>query len=47
MNDLVINNYVHIPLVLRKTVFAHTNALKNVNYSIWDVQIWNIANWTK
>ena len=47
MNDLIINNYVHIPLVLRKTVFAHTNALKNVNYSIWDVQVWNIANWMK
>ena len=47
MNDLVINNYVEVPLVLRKTVFAHTKALQNVNYSLWDVQVWNIANWTK
>ena len=47
MNDLAVNNYVHVPLINRKTVFAHTKALQNINYTLWDVQYWNIANWTK
>ena len=47
MNDMVINNYVHIPLVNRKTVFAYNKTIQNINYTLWDVQYWNIANWTK
>jgi len=47
MNDMVINQYVHIPLVNRKTVFAYNKTIQNINYTLWDVQYWNIANWTK
>lgn len=47
MNDLVVYSYVHIPLINRKTVFAHNKALQHINYTLWDVQYWNIANWVK
>jgi peptide/nickel transport system substrate-binding protein len=47
MNDLVVNNNVHVSLINRKTVFARSKNLQNVNYTLWDVQYWNIANWIK
>ena len=47
MNDLVIQNFVHIPVVNRKSVYARAKNLQNINYTTWDVDYWNIANWTK
>jgi len=47
MNDLAVNNFVHLSLINRKTVFARNKSLQNINYTLWDVQYWNIANWTK
>ena len=47
MNDLVIQNYVHIPIINRKSVYGRAKALQNINYSTWDVDYWNIANWTR
>jgi len=44
MNDLGVNNFVHIPLINRKTVFGRSKALQNIDYTLWDVQYWNIAN---
>jgi peptide/nickel transport system substrate-binding protein len=46
MNDLVINNVVEIPLVLRNGVSGVSKKLKNTNVSPWVSNLWNIANWT-
>jgi len=47
MNDLIVKNFIHISLVNRKGVHGRATALKNVNITTWDVDYWNIANWTK
>jgi peptide/nickel transport system substrate-binding protein len=47
MNDIVIQNVVHIPLVNRKTVSGRAKNLQNINLSEWDSEYWNIANWVK
>ncbi len=47
MNDLIVKNYVHISLVNRKGVHGRTKALQNINLTTWDVDYWNIANWTR
>jgi len=47
MNDLVIQNFIHLPIVNRKSVYGRSNTLQNINYSTWDVDYWNIANWTR
>ncbi|HVB63699.1 MAG TPA: peptide ABC transporter substrate-binding protein, partial [Nitrolancea sp.] len=46
MNDLVINQVVEIPLVLRNGVSGVSKKLKNLNISPWVTNLWNIANWT-
>jgi len=46
MNDLVINQVVEIPLVLRNGVSGVNKKLKNINASPWVSNLWNIANWT-
>jgi peptide/nickel transport system substrate-binding protein len=47
MNDLIVQNYVHIALVNRKSVYGRAKNLQNINYTNWDVDYWNIANWTR
>ncbi|HEY8599641.1 MAG TPA: peptide ABC transporter substrate-binding protein [Thermomicrobiales bacterium] len=47
MNDLVIQNFIHLSIVNRKSVYGRANSLQNINYSTWDVDYWNIANWTR
>jgi len=47
MNDLVIQNFIHLPIVNRKNVYGRANSLQNINFSTWDVDYWNIANWTR
>jgi peptide/nickel transport system substrate-binding protein len=46
MNDLVVNQVVEIPLVLRNGVSGVNKKLKNTNISPWVSNLWNIANWT-
>lgn len=47
MNDLIVQNNVHIALVNRKSVYGRAKNLQNINYTTWDVDYWNIANWTR
>jgi peptide/nickel transport system substrate-binding protein len=45
MNDLVIQNIVVIPVVLRPAVAAASNRLKGAEQSGWDSNFWNLENW--
>ncbi|HYI14483.1 MAG TPA: peptide ABC transporter substrate-binding protein, partial [Thermomicrobiales bacterium] len=45
MNDLVVTEVVHIPLVQRAQVVAHRADLVGVEGSGWDSNAWNIPNW--
>lgn len=45
MNDMLMQNYVMIPLVYRGSVSAHANSLGGVKLNTWDSQLWNIADW--
>ena len=45
MNDIVIQQAVLVPLVDRKSVFGRTKALQGINYTPWDSDYWNVANW--
>lgn len=47
MNDLVVQNYVVLPLVYRGSVSAHANSLEGVRINAWDSQMWNVADWTR
>lgn len=47
MNDILMQQFVLIPVVDRKSVFGRTKTLQNLNYTPWDTDYWNIANWTK
>jgi peptide/nickel transport system substrate-binding protein len=45
MNDLVVQQGVVVPLVLRNEVSAVARTLGGVNISAWDSNLWNIAAW--
>ena len=45
LNDILVQNYVEIPLVNRGVVSAHANTLKGVRFNAWDSELWNIAEW--
>ena len=45
MNDMLMQNYVMIPLVYRGRVSAHSNSLGGVKLNTWDSELWNIADW--
>ena len=45
MNDLVIQNVVVIPVVLRPAPAAISNRLKGAEQSGWDSNFWNLENW--
>jgi len=47
MNDMIVQDYVVIPLVLRGFNIAHGNDLLGVRWSLWDSAFWNIADWTR
>lgn len=47
MNDMLVQNYVMIPLVHRGDVSAHSNTLLGVRMNTWDSELWNIADWTR
>jgi peptide/nickel transport system substrate-binding protein len=47
MNDILMQNYVMIPLVTRGDVSAVHNSLEGVVFNVWDSELWNIADWTR
>jgi peptide/nickel transport system substrate-binding protein len=46
-NDMLVQDYVMIPLVHRGDVSAHANSLLGVRMNSWDSELWNIADWTR
>jgi peptide/nickel transport system substrate-binding protein len=47
MNDMLMQDYVMIPLVHRADVSAHANSLLGVRFNPWDSELWNIADWSR
>ncbi len=47
MNDMLMQDYVMIPLVTRGDVSAHSNSLLGVRMNVWDSELWNIADWSR
>lgn len=47
LNDLIVQNYVDLPLVLRATVSAHANTLQGVEANAWENTLWNIQQWRR
>jgi peptide/nickel transport system substrate-binding protein len=47
MNDMLMQDYVMIPLVYRGRVSAHSNTLGGVILNTWDSEMWNIADWSR
>ncbi len=47
MNDLLMQNYVMIPLIHRGDVSARASTLQGVRMNSWDSEMWNIADWTR
>jgi peptide/nickel transport system substrate-binding protein len=47
MNDMLMQDYVMIPLVHRGQPSAHANSLLGVRMNPWDSELWNIADWTR
>ena len=44
-NDLVIEDVVVIPTVLRHTVVAVSHSLRGLELGPWDLNLWNLAYW--
>ena len=47
LNDMLVQNYVVVPLVDRGRVSAHSNTLAGVRMNAWDSELWNIADWRR
>jgi len=47
LNDMLMQDYVMIPLVHRGDVSAHSNSLLGVRMNPWDSELWNIADWSR
>ena len=45
MNDMLMQDFVILPLVSRGRVSAHANSLGGVMLNTWDSELWNIADW--
>jgi peptide/nickel transport system substrate-binding protein len=45
LNDVIVQNYVNLPLVSRATVSAHANDLAGVVANGWENTLWNIEEW--
>ena len=45
MNDMLMQDYVMLPLVDRGRVSAHSNSLGGVILNTWDSELWNAADW--
>lgn len=47
MNDMLMQNYIIIPLVHRGNVSASANTMEGVKLNAWDSELWNIADWSR
>ncbi len=47
MNDMLMQDYVMIPLTHRGSPSVHANSLLGVRMNAWDSELWNIADWTR
>ena len=47
LNDMLVQNYVNIPLVFRGSVSAHANSLLGVRMNGWGGELWNIEDWAR
>jgi len=45
LNDILMQNYIILPLVHRGRVSAVSNTLGGTDLNTWDVELWNIADW--
>ncbi|SEL00040.1 peptide/nickel transport system substrate-binding protein [Roseovarius nanhaiticus] len=45
LNDMLVQQYVVVPLIDRGRVSAHANSLEGVRINAWDSELWNIADW--
>ena len=45
LNDIVVQDYVVVPLVYRGDVSARANSLLGTAKNSWDSELWNIADW--
>jgi peptide/nickel transport system substrate-binding protein len=47
MNDLLVDEAVTVPLVAHRTLSARAAALRGAEPGPWDVQLWNVAAWSR
>ncbi len=47
MNDMLMQNYIMLPITHRSNVSARSNTLGGVDMNVWDSQMWNVADWTR
>jgi len=47
MNDLVIQNVVVIPVIIRHAVFAVANSIRGFDFSPFSGPLWRLAYWTR
>ena len=47
LNDLLMQNYVLVPLVHRGSVSSINNTLLGVRFNVWDSELWNVADWSR
>jgi peptide/nickel transport system substrate-binding protein len=45
MNDILMQEYIILPLVHRGRNAAHSNTLGGVALNVWDSELWNAADW--
>jgi peptide/nickel transport system substrate-binding protein len=47
MNDMLVEDGVMIPLIHRGRISAISNKLAGHRHNAWDVELWNIADWSR
>jgi peptide/nickel transport system substrate-binding protein len=47
MNDLVVQNVVVIPVIIRHAVFATSNAIRGFDFSPFSGPLWRLVYWTR
>jgi peptide/nickel transport system substrate-binding protein len=47
LNDMIVQNYVNLPLVSRATVSAYANDIEGVVANGWENTLWNIQEWRR
>jgi peptide/nickel transport system substrate-binding protein len=47
LNDILMQNFVPIPLIHRGSVSAYSDALAGFIMNGWDSELWNVADWNR